>query len=430
MTRTLRTVTLGCKVNQYETELLREGLLRLGYRNAEPGEPAQLCLVNTCTVTAESDLKSRKAIRQLHRENPQTEIIVMGCYATRDPQAVAALPGVVDVVTDKRRLPELLTRLGLVEREKGDSPHLPGPTFGRCPPDQPSVGARCLAQRGTGPFFLPRGISRFGREHRAYVKVQDGCRMKCSFCIIPSVRPTLSSRPVADVLAEARQLVGNGYRELVLTGIHLGHYGEERGDFGPVHLATLVRRLAALEGDFRLRLSSLEAAEVTPELVDLLAERPEKICPHLHISLQSGSDCVLARMGRRGDSRQMLQRCRSIREKLDTPALTTDIIVGFPGETEAEFQETCRLVEEIGFSKVHVFRFSPREGTPAAGMRDQVPPPVKHQRAKVLIELADRLRQEYLRRLRGRTVQVLVEAPAPHRPELLTGACDRYVAVE
>jgi MiaB/RimO family radical SAM methylthiotransferase len=218
--------------------------------------------------------------------------------------------------------------------------------------------------------------------------------------------------------------------------------------------------LAALEGEFRLRLSSLEAAEVSPELVDLLAEYPEKICPHLHVSLQSGSDSVLARMGRRGDSRQMLQRCRSIREKLDMPALTTDIIVGFPGETEAEFQETCRVVEEIGFSKVHVFRFSPREGTPAARMLDQVPPPVKQQRAKVLIELASQLRQEYLQRLRGRRVQVLVEAPAPRktgqspfvrstlraganrrlvaangdcplfRGELLTGIGDRYMAVE
>ena len=345
----------------------------------------------------------------------------MGCYATRDPQAVAALPGVVEVVTDKRRLPELLARLGLVD--------------------------------------VPRGISQFGREHRAYVKVQDGCQMKCAFCIIPSVRPTLSSRPVADVLAEARRLVANGYRELVLTGIHLGHYGAVgnalRGvpgvgkdvqasptechsaarhggrslqgygalgdllpatDFSPAsphpnplpegegdgnRLADLVRRLADMEGEFRLRLSSLEAAEVTPELVDVLAGHPEKVCPHLHISLQSGSDSVLARMRRRGDSRQMLRRCRSIREKLDTPALTTDIIVGFPGETDAEFQETCRVVEEIGFSKVHVFRFSPREGTPAARMPEQVPPPVKHQRAKVLIELADRLRQEYLEAAAG-----------------------------
>jgi threonylcarbamoyladenosine tRNA methylthiotransferase MtaB len=426
MSRTLRTVTLGCKVNQYETELLREGLLRLGYRNAEPDEPAQLCLVNTCTVTAEGDRKSRKAIRQLHRENPLAEIIVMGCYATRDPQAVAALPGVVDVVTDKGRLPDLLARLGLAD--------------------------------------VPRGLSRFGREHRAYVKVQDGCHRKCAFCIIPSVRPTLSSRPVADILAEARQLVANGYRELVLTGIHLGHYGQgysqderaslapaatpglqrENGTFsaGPPHpdplpegegergLTGLVRRLAALEGEFRLRLSSLEAAEVTPELVGLLAGHPERICPHLHLSLQSGSDSVLARMGRRGDSRQTLQRCRAIGEALDLPALTCDIIVGFPGETDAEFQETCRVVEEIGFSKVHVFRFSPREGTPAATMSDQVPPSIKQQRAKILMGLADRLRQEYLGRLRGRTVQVLVEAPSPQRPELLRGSCDRYLAVE
>src|SRR3972149_741887 len=184
---TFKPLPLGCKVNQYETEYVREGLVRLGYREAEEGEPADLCLVNTCTVTAEGDLKSRKGIRQLARQNPQAEIVVRGCYATRAPEAVAALPGVAEVVTDKRQLPELLARFGLVD--------------------------------------LPDGISSFGRRHRAYVKVQDGCRMPCSYCIIPKVRPVLASRPVDDVLHEIRRLVAHGHREVVLTGIHLGHYG-------------------------------------------------------------------------------------------------------------------------------------------------------------------------------------------------------------
>ncbi|NUQ64412.1 MAG: tRNA (N(6)-L-threonylcarbamoyladenosine(37)-C(2))-methylthiotransferase MtaB [Pirellulales bacterium] len=393
---TFKTVTLGCKVNQYETEYVREGLLRLGYRSAEEDEPADLCVVNTCTVTGEGDLKSRKIVRQLARGNPGAEIVVMGCYATRAPEEVAALPGVVEVLTDKRQLPDFFARRGLID--------------------------------------IPSGISSFGTRHRAYVKVQDGCRLRCSYCIIPSVRPVLASRTVEEVLDEVRRLVEGGYREIVLTGIHLGHYGvdlRKHRQGGPrVNLACLLRRIAALDGGFRVRLSSLEAVEVTPELIAVIAGWPDRICPHLHISMQSGSDAVLARMRRRYTAGRFVEQCRQIRQSLDRPALTTDIIVGFPGETDVDFEATCRTAEEIGFSKIHVFRFSPRRGTPAAAMPEQVPSHVAQQRSGELAKLGNLLRRQYFESLLGREMQVLVESPQRKRPGFLVGTSERYVPVE
>src|SRR3954453_1106322 len=302
----LRTVTLGCKVNQYETEFVREGLLGVGYKDATDGDQADLCIVNTCTVTNEGDSKSRQTIRRLARKNPGAKIVVMGCYATRSPDEVAALPGVSQVVTDKRELSDLLGRFGVTD--------------------------------------VPTGISGFGRRHRVYVKLQDGCMLHCSFCIIPHVRPHLTSRPVEHIVDEVRRLVDRGYREVVLTGIHLGHYGVDWNRNAPkgqwIRLSHLVRRIAELPGDFRIRLSSIEATEVTRELIQVMAEYPERIAPHLHISMQSGSDSVLRRMRRRWGCQRFVDRCRLVQERLDRPAITTDIILGFPGETDGEFAET------------------------------------------------------------------------------------------
>ncbi len=406
---TFKAVTLGCKVNQYETEYVCEGLRRLGYRRADRHEPADLCLVNTCTVTAAADLKSRKAIRQLARSNPRAEIIVMGCYATRAAADVAALPGVVEVLTEKRQLPDFLARRGLVD--------------------------------------IPRGISAFGRRHRAYVKIQDGCRLHCSYCIIPSVRPVLTSRPPHDVLDEITHLLDRGFREIVLTGIHLGHYGihQDRSEPSSPHgqpaiaeypsrsrpnLAQLLRQIVALDGDFRVRLSSLEAAEVTPELITVFADHPDRVCPHLHLSLQSGSDAVLHRMRRRYRADHFIRQCHQIATALDQPALTTDIIVGFPGETEADFAATCRTAEQVGFAKIHVFRFSPRQGTPAADMDDQVPGSVAQSRVSELIALGDTLRHQFFDSLRGRRMQVLAETPSQQTPGMLIGTSERYAPVE
>jgi threonylcarbamoyladenosine tRNA methylthiotransferase MtaB len=393
---TLRTITLGCKVNQYETEFVREGLVRAGYRDAAADEPADLCVVNTCTVTTESDAKSRQIIRQLAKRNPGTRIVVMGCFATRAPDDVAHLPGVCHVVTDKRELPDLLGRFGVVD--------------------------------------IPTGISTFANRQRAYVKVQDGCMLNCSFCIIPHVRPHLTSRPPEHIIAEIERLIANGFRELILTGIHLGHYGVEWNRGRPkrqwMRLSHLLARIGAMPGNFRVRLSSIEATEVTRELLAVMAAFPERICPHLHVSMQSGSDDVLRRMRRRWGARRFLDRCRLAAATLDRPAFTTDIIVGFPGETEADFSATCALAREVGFSKIHIFPFSARPGTPAAEMSDQVAPEVKAGRSRRLGELEIELRDRYYQSLFGRRLRVLVEAPVPDRLGYMIGTSCRYAPVE
>ncbi len=391
----LKTFTLGCKVNQYETEYVRQGLVGIGFVDASLHEQADLCIVNTCTVTNEGDSKSRQAIRRLARDNPAARIIVMGCYATRAPEEVAALPGVAEVITDKRELPDLLGRFGVVD--------------------------------------IPHGISEFGARHRAYLKVQDGCLLRCSYCIIPSVRPHVLSRPLSEVLDEARRLLDNGYRELVLTGVHLGHYGVEQNRHRPksqwVRLSHLLRHLAMLSGDFRLRLSSIEATEVTRELIDTMAEFPHRICPHLHICLQSGSDAVLRRMRRRWSTRMFVERCQLVREQLSLPAFTTDVIVGFPGETDADFQATCRIVRDVGFSKIHIFPFSARRGTPAASMAPLVNGTVKAERARRLADLERELRGDFLRQLVGQSLRVLVESGGEDDGHQFLGTSCRYAPV-
>ncbi len=392
----LRTVTLGCKVNQYETELVREGLARAGFRDAAEEEAADLCLVNTCTVTAEGDAKSRQTIRRLAKRNPGARIIVMGCYATRAPEEVSTLPGVSEVITDKRELPDLFGRFGVVD--------------------------------------LPTGISNYAGRQRAYVKVQDGCLLNCSFCIIPTVRPYFASRQPEHIEAEFRRLIDAGFHELILTGIHLGHYGVEwnrgRAKQDWVRLSHLLERLVALPGDFRIRLSSIEATEVTRELLAVMQAYPERICPHLHVSMQSGSDNVLRRMRRRYGAQRLIDRCLMARDALDEPALTTDIIVGFPGETDADFAETCRAAERIGLSKIHIFPFSARRGTDAALMPDQVPEPMKAKRVEELAALETKLRERYHQRLLGRRLRVLVESPIPERAGMMVGTACRYATVE
>ena len=389
----LKTVTLGCKVNQYETQFVREGLMQLGYQQAGDGDAAELCVVNTCTITNEGDAKSRQVIRRLARENPDSRIVVMGCYATRAPEEVAELPNVAEVVTDKRELPDLLGRFGLVD--------------------------------------IPSGISRFGTRHRAYVKVQDGCLLRCSYCIIPHVRPQMESRPMGEIQEEVCRLVDNGYQEIVLTGIHLGHYGVEGNMDRPreqwVRLSDLVEKLVSLPGNFRLRLSSIEATEVTRPLLQLMADHADRICPHLHVCLQSGANSVLRRMKRRWSAQAIIDRCRLINELLDQPALTTDVIVGFPEETDEEFEQTCEAVEQIGFSKIHTFPFSPRRGTPAAEMKGQIPRAIKRQRSAELRILEEKMRQQYFRSLLGRELNVLVESATEGR---IQGTAGRYVPVE
>jgi threonylcarbamoyladenosine tRNA methylthiotransferase MtaB len=392
--RSCRLVTLGCKVNQYETQYVKETLQANGYREAADREAADLCVVNTCTVTMEGDAKSRQLIRRLHQENPGAAIVVMGCYATRDPKAVGNLPGVTQVIVDKTRLAQELGPLGVTR--------------------------------------LPAGIRRFDGHQRAFVKVQDGCVLSCTFCIIPSVRPGLRSRHAEEIAAEVGDLVASGRQEIVLTGIHLGHYGIDLSRGRPrdqwCRLWHLLDRLDGLHGDFRIRLSSLEAAEVRDDLVAAMA-RNRRVVPHLHLCLQSGSDRILARMKRRYRSAGFVERCRRISAVLDLPAFSTDVIVGFPGETEADFAETCAVVRAVGFAKIHVFSYSPRLGTPAAELDGRVPPQLIAERRDRLRALEREMAGQYHKRLVGRRLDVLVEGADPARSGFVRGTSCRYATV-
>jgi len=342
----------------------------------------------------EGDAKSRQLIRRLHQANPGAAIVVMGCYATRDPDAVGQLPGVTRVITDKNRLIDGL--------------------------------------RDFGVEHWPRGISRFDGHQRAFVKVQDGCLLNCTFCIIPKVRPLVRSRPADEIADEVAGLAANGCQEIVLTGIHLGHYGIDlsRGKAKPewCRLWHLIERLGRAPGDFRIRLSSLEAAEARDDLVRALSAEPRAV-PHLHLCLQSGSDRILALMKRRYRGASFLERCERLRRTLEQPAFTTDVIVGFPGETEDDFQATCRVARAVCFAKIHVFSYSPREGTPAANFPDAVTPQLIADRRERLRELERELAARYHRSLLGRTLDVLVEGADPNRPGHVLGTSCRYAPV-
>ena len=393
-TRTCRLVTLGCKVNQYETQLVKEALEQNGFREAGDGESADLCVVNTCTVTAEGDAKSRKTIRQLSRQNPGTRTIVMGCYATRDPQEVGGLPGVFEVVTDKRELPDVLARQGVHD--------------------------------------LPDGISYFEGRKRAYVKVQDGCLLRCTYCIIPSVRPELRSRDPESIEQEVRRLVDNGYKEIVISGIHVGHFGVEntrrKSGRTPFRLWHLFRKLDAIPGAWRMRLSSIEANEVDDEFINAAADC-EHLCPQFHPALQSGSDAVLSRMRRRYRIGTFLEKLDRIRDVMPQVAFTTDVIVGFPGETEEEFQETIDACRQARFMKMHIFPFSPRKGTPAASFPDQIKPEIRKRRCTELTGIERQLAKEYYQSHVGGELEVLVERTCPDRFGWVHGTDRHYIPV-
>lgn len=393
--RTCRLTTLGCKVNQYETQLVKETLLQNGYREAAEDEAADLCVVNTCTVTSTGDSKSRQVIRKLARQNPGTRTVVMGCYATRDPKAVSELPGVFEVVTDKRELPDVFDRLGIVD--------------------------------------IPRGISHFDGRKRAYVKVQDGCILRCTYCIIPQVRPGLNSRSPEDIEDEVRRLIDNGYKEIVLSGIHVGHFGVDttRGKSGlpPFRLWHLFRRLDKIPGDWRMRLSSVEAAEIHDDFISAAADC-EHLCEQFHPALQSGAETVLRRMRRRYSIARFLEKLAAMREKLDNPAFTTDMIVGFPGETEEEHQQSMDAARQAGFMKMHIFPFSARKGTPAAEFSDQVPAEVLKRRCDEMAVLERDMAQAYYEDFAGRELEVLVERESEERPGWVRGTDRRYIPVE
>jgi len=388
-------ITLGCKVNQYDTQAIREALARAGYREVGASEPADLYVVNTCCVTRESHRKSLRLVRQVARAHPDAMLVVTGCSVESDADAIRAIPGVHCVVgnDDKARLAAIVAAAGRAETE----PVAPRPW--------PSISA-------------------FAGHTRAFVKVEDGCNDFCSYCIVPHVRGRVRSRPPEEVVDEVGRLVANGYLEVVLTGIHLGAYGTETG--GAWGLLALLERLVAVPGLRRLRLSSLEPREASGELAELVASSPV-VCPHFHIPLQSGDDAILRAMNRRYSAADYLARLEAIRERIDEPAITTDIIVGFPGETDAQFRSTVEVARRAAFSRVHVFPYSDREGTAASGMAGKLPPETVGERREEMLAVACDLAEAYHRRFVGRTVSPLVETQRDRRTGLLCGYTERYV---
>lgn len=416
---TVSLFTLGCKVNQYETREAAADLLRRGYDVVPFGQPADVCVVNTCSVTDQADVKSRAAIRRARRSGDDPLVVATGCYADASPVEAAALPGVAAVVPNHEK-----PRLGEIVDE---TLRLSGRLLFPLPGDDGDDPDARLSDAGLVQLLsAAEGV--MGRT-RAVIKIQDGCNHFCSFCIIPFTRGRLRSRAAAEVLAEARELAGMGYQELVLTGICLGDYGDEkgcpRGERDP--LARLLEELAEIPGLRRLRLSSIDPADTTQDLIDTMARLPEA-CAHLHLSLQAGDEEVLARMRRRYSAAAFRDLCDRIYAAMPDAGLTCDVIAGFPGETEAQFAETVRLCEEVRFCKIHAFPYSPRAGTQAARLPDDVPAAEKARRVKELLDLSDRLGLQFASRYAGETVTVLAEQ-RDRRSGQLSGLTDNYLRV-
>ncbi len=389
--------SFGCRVNQAEGTALAERLLAAGLCPVPPGAEPDLVVVNTCAVTAEAARQCRQRIRRARRRG--SRVAVTGCYAHPGAidEALRGIEGVVCLEADKDRAAE-----GIAEALLGQRPP-PAESDGRPPHPRPlPPGEREDAQ----------GRVRQAARSRALLKVQDGCPASCTYCAVRIVRPEPRSLPPEAAVREARRLVEAGWREIVVCGIHLGLYGADL-EAGPggrrPDLASLLERLLGVEGLGRLRLSSLEPMEVTEELLALMAAEPDRTCPHLHLPLQSGDDGVLRRMDRPYTAAAFLETLARVREWLEEPALTTDVLVGFPGEDEAAFERTLAAAREAGFSRLHVFPFSPRPGTAAAGMDDQVPGDVVRQRCSRALALGRELGEAYRARLIGREARVVVE---------------------
>ena len=369
--RVFRVVSLGCKVNQYEGRAVAGILASAGMREARGGERADVCVANTCMVTSSAEAKSRKLVRSLKRRNPGAMVIATGCMTANGKR----VEGADAVVPNAQK--------GEIARFLGGEP----------------VGEESLV-----PLNLK---ARTFCRARALLKVQDGCSSGCTYCILPGVRGAERSVPLDEACAELRTLLDAGYREVVITGIHLGNYGRDSG--GKRLLAELVRKAAGAAGESgaRVRLSSVEATEVDDELLD--AMRRPSVCPHLHLPLQSGDAGVLRAMGRGYSPEEFLERVRRAREALAAPAMTTDVIVGFPGEDGPAFERTRELVKEVAFSRLHVFPFSPRPGTPAAALPGKASASVAKERAAELRELGAALVGRFARAMVGRECEVLVE---------------------
>ena len=375
---------LGCKVNAYETEAMQQILEEAGYEIVPFSEYADVYVINTCSVTNMADRKSRQMLHRAKKQNPDAIVVGAGCYV-QTKEAQALVDESIDIVIGNNKKHELVPLLREYEASHRKM--------------------ACVADiNHEKQAYEELSLSRTAEHTRACIKVQDGCNQFCTYCIIPFARGRVRSRELPDVLQEIRTLAKSGYREVVLTGIHLSSYGVDNGE----SLLHLIEAVHELEGIERIRLGSLEPRIVTDAFAKRLSELP-KICPHFHLSLQSGCDTVLSRMNRRYDTAEYEVGCALLRRYFEHPAITTDVIVGFPGETDEEFETTERYLERIHFYEMHIFQYSRREGTKAAAMPDQVPEAVKKERSEKLLALGHRMSGEFRRYYLGRQVTALLE---------------------
>lgn len=400
--------TLGCKVNHYETEGIWRMFMDNGYERVDFDHDADVYVINTCTVTNTGDKKSRQIIRRAIRKNPEAIVCVTGCYAQTSPGEIMEIPG-VDIVLGTQDRKKMLEYIEEHQKTR-----------------EPINGVTNIMKNRV---FEEMDVPEFTDRTRASLKIQEGCNNFCTFCIIPWSRGLLRSRDPENVVFQAQKLVDAGYKEIVLTGIHTAGYGEDMKDY---NFAMLLNDLETkVNGLKRIRISSIEASQITDEVIEAL-DNSEKIVRHLHIPLQSGSDTVLTRMRRKYSCEFYKEKVNKIRKALPDLAITSDVIVGFPGETDKEFMETYNFIKEIGYSELHVFPFSRRTGTPAARMTDQVAEDLKNDRVHQLIELSDQLAKEYASQFENEVLEVIPEERVhdENHPELLVGYTDNYLKVQ
>ena len=376
---------LGCKVNAYETEAMQQMLEEAGYEIVDFNEKADIYVVNTCSVTNMADRKSRQMLHRAKKKNPNSIVIAAGCYAQTKTNE-ARLDESVDILIGNNQKQNLIEAVYAYEKNKKQT--------------------ESIVNINDKQPYETLSVNRTAEHTRAFIKVQDGCNQFCSYCIIPYARGRVRSRSFEEVLSEAGKLAENGYQELVLSGIHLSSYGIDRGE----NLLHLIQETANIKGIERIRLSSLEPRIVTEEFVSAISQIG-KICPHFHLSLQSGCDETLQRMNRKYTTAEFLQSCELLRRYFSHPAITTDVIVGFPGETNQEFEKTKEFLRKVHFYEMHVFKYSKREGTKAASMPNQVPEQEKAVRSEQLISLANELSEEFCSYYMGKEVEVLMEEP-------------------
>ena len=413
---------LGCKVNAYETEAMQEMLEKAGYEIVPFREGADIYIINNCTVTNIADRKSRQMLHRARKMNPDAVVVAAGCYVQAQNTRENTDP-CIDIVLGNNHKKDLIKVLEEYEAKKAAQKE----SADAAEKSDVQKNIQDIEEIGQTKEYEKLHLTKPGEHTRAYIKVQDGCNQFCTYCIIPYVRGRVRSRTVEDVLDEVRTLAGNGYQEVVLTGIHLSSYGI---DFdGNRHLLSLIQAVHQIEGIRRIRLGSLEPGIITDEFARALSDLP-KMCPHFHLSLQSGCDDTLKRMNRRYTSEEYYEKCCILRRYFDNPALTTDVIVGFPGETEEEFQKSRDFVDKVDFYETHIFKYSRREGTRAAAMENQVSEQEKARRSAVLIELGEKKRKAYEQSFLGKEVEVLVEEEALIQGKpMQTGHTKEYIRI-